>query len=424
MTASRARLAWLVLFAGAWLGCEAEPDDAGAKADAGVVPGHSSGTQIDLLLMVDNSNTMKEEQAKLRDQIPELVRGLLEGVDIDGDGTIDYAGATDVNIGVVSSDMGLPGVPIVDGCLGLGDNGELIRAPRVATPSCSDLGPIDPPFLHYRDGHGDVTQIASDLACIATLGTDGCGFEMQLESALKALWPGHDRSLAFVTDPSSGFGEYGQAGPGFANGGFVRDHPADLSLIAIVLLTDEDDCSSSHMSHFVPNAAPEQGLNTRCYHESKRSEPNNLFDVERYIRSFKRLRPGNEDLVVFGAIAGVPPALVSKDAIDAIDHDDADSIDAFYEGILDDPKMQYALDDRDTKEPGDDRFVESCSDDDGVATAYPPRRIVEVARGFGQSGFVSSICDDDFSTARDLLIKRIAAALAPYRNRARPEDAR
>jgi hypothetical protein len=76
-----------------------------------------------------------------------------------------------------------------------------------------------------------------------------------------------------------------------------------------------------------------------------------------------------------------------------------------------------ALDDRDTEQTADDRFVESCTDGDGTPTAYPPRRIVEVARGFGQSGFVSSICDDDFSTARDLLIKRIAAALAPYRDR-------
>jgi hypothetical protein len=45
------------------------------------------------------------------------------------------------------------------------------------------------------------------------------------------------------------------------------------------------------------------------------------------------------------------------------------------------------------------------------STAYPPRRIVEVARGFGKNGFVQSICQDDFAPAMDLLITRIAQAL-------------
>jgi len=410
------RLGVIVLIASALSGCTEQTSMPDVRDAGGVRRGQSSGTKVDLLFMVDNSNSMNEEQEKLRAQIPMLVSGLLEGVDLDGDGELDYRGATDVHLGVVSSDLGIPGVRDVEGCTDpLGDEGILINAPRDPDSSC-ETDPIEVPFLTYREGVSSADRVAADLACIASVGTDGCGFEMQLESALKALWPKSNDELEFVVDPSSGFGARGQSGPGAPNGNFIRDNPEDLSLIAIVLLTDEDDCSSSDTTHFLPAAYPE-GLNTRCYHESKREEPNGLFDIERYVDSFKKLRPGNEDLVVFGAIAGVPPELVSEDVIGELDYDSEDSVDTIYGDLLADPQMRYALDDRDTPdEPADDLFVASCTDAEGAPVAFPPRRIVEVARGFGTNGFVHSICEDDFSAATGLLIRRIAAALAPYQS--------
>jgi hypothetical protein len=41
----------------------------------------------------------------------------------------------------------------------------------------------------------------------------------------------------------------------------------------------------------------------------------------------------------------------------------------------------------------------------------PPRRIVDLAREFGEDGFVQSICGDDFGPAIDTLVKRIAEHL-------------
>lgn len=387
----------------------------GSELDAGIsFSGRTSGEKIDLLFMVDNSNSMREEQAALREQFPRLIERLISGVDLDGDGTLEYEGARDVHIGVVSSDLGLPGVPQIPNCDGLGDDGKLNGTASPEISGCS-AQTFNPPFLTYVDGVDDAAQVATDFACIATVGTEGCGFEQQLESSLKAVWPGDDQTVTFVADPM-GFGQFGNAGPSFSNGDFIRNDPSDLSMVVIVLVTDEEDCSSRRMDHFVPSASP-NGLNTRCYYESLKGPDSNLFQIERYTQLFKMLRPGNEQLVVFGAIVGVPPALVTPEKIAAVDYGDPLAVDAFYDSILAHPDMQYVIDDKGTPEVlDDDNLKRSCTAgpaDSPTTQAYPPRRIVEVAKSFGRNGFVQSICEDDFVPAIDLIITRIAEAFEP-----------
>src|SRR5262245_26232481 len=65
--------------------------------------------KIDLLFMVDNSGSMKEEQEALRDQFPKLIRTLTTG-DRSDRGLDAFSPVTDLHLGVVSSDMGTPGV--------------------------------------------------------------------------------------------------------------------------------------------------------------------------------------------------------------------------------------------------------------------------------------------------------------------------
>ena len=84
--------------------------------------------KVDMLFMVDNSNSMREEQAALRTQFAQLIEVLTTG-DRDGDGVNDFPPAKDLHLGVVSSDMGLLGVDGVDDCSGLGDDGILQHAP-------------------------------------------------------------------------------------------------------------------------------------------------------------------------------------------------------------------------------------------------------------------------------------------------------
>ena len=50
----------------------------------------------------------------------------------------------------------------------------------------------------------------------------------------------------------------------------------------------------------------------------------------------------------------------------------------------------------------------SCETDNGLA--YPPRRIVEAARGFGRDAVVQSICQDDFGPAIDAILEAITRA--------------
>jgi hypothetical protein len=398
------------------------PDDAGELDSGVVIPPEDGGDgptaatyKIDLLFVVDNSGSMREEQLALREQFPMLISRLLSNTAIGG-GEGVVAGAQDIHLGVVSTDLGAVGASGIEGCTGLGDEGLLNNFAGVEATGCSTTV-FAPRFLSYVAGTDDATQLATDLGCIADLGITGCGFEQQLESMLKAVWPGDDGRITFLTD-LGGFGMTGQAGAAFPNGEFVRHGGDDVSVLAIVLVSDEEDCSSSNTSHLFPahqlpidDPRSLQGLNTRCFYESQQPEPNGLYDIERYVDGLRSLRPGYEQRVVFGAIVGVPAELVSPSALSGVDFSSSAERSAHYSAILSHPDMQYQLDDRGTPEvPEDDGLRPSCTTATGSALAYAPRRIVEVARGFGEHGFVQSICASDWSPAMELLATRIAQA--------------
>ena len=112
---------------------------------------------------------------------------------------------------------------------------------------------------------------------------------------------------------------------------------------------------------------------------------------------------------MFGAIVGVPPALVTEAVMSAVDFSDASERNEHYDTIMDHPSMQQMVDGRGNDDPADDNLMSSCMTAAG-GNAYPPRRIVEVARGFGEHGFVQSICDSDWTYAMELLAQRVAQA--------------
>jgi hypothetical protein len=72
--------------------------------------------------------------------------------------------------------------------------------------------------------------------------------------------------------------------------------------------------------------------------------------------------------------------------------------------------MQEMLDDKGTVAPGDDNLRPSC-DRGPEAEAYPPRRIVQVAKGFGENGIIQSICQESFRPAMDAIVDVIAKRL-------------
>ena len=93
--------------------------------------------EVDLLLMIDNSNSMAGEQTLLGMELPRMIRVLASG-DQDEDGMQDFQPVRSLHVGIVTSDMGAgPAVPAgetVPSCdNGLGDDGMPVGVQVMAT---------------------------------------------------------------------------------------------------------------------------------------------------------------------------------------------------------------------------------------------------------------------------------------------------
>ncbi|HEY2903530.1 MAG TPA: hypothetical protein VGL59_23300 [Polyangia bacterium] len=168
---------------------------------------------IDILFMVDNSYSMKDLQTKLAANFP-VFMNVLTGLP---------GGLPNVHIGVVSSDLGAGPMAPVSSCRVGGDQGAFQTAPRV--PGCmTGLADTDH-FLSSIAGKQNFTgNIADAFSCIALLGDQGCGFEHQLASVLRALEPGPLQAPSNVSGTNP----------------FLRPS----AYLSIILMTNEDDCSA------------------------------------------------------------------------------------------------------------------------------------------------------------------------------------
>ena len=382
--------------------------------------------KVDLLFVVDNCNSMAGEQAQLRAQFPRLMETLTTGRRSPDDPR-PFTPVRDLHVGVVSTDMGIPGVELPPSChADGGDDGTLQNTPRnIVGVTCENQYPV---FLTYDSSADSPEQLSRDVSCVAMLGTGGCGFESQLEAPFKAMMrhlltdvqgnvvQNPYRFIAVDENRTWGRGDLPIAQGG--NAGFLRQDPKDPSLLVIVLLTDEEDCSVKSTDHLKPNnQLPEdspyraEDINLRCH-----NHPEFLYDIrDRYLKGFRALRPGREDLVVFSAIAGVPADLVSAEVMAETDLNDEGSREAFYKNILNDDRMKEVVDPASMPGSGQGNLVPSCvrqvEGENAPSTAYPPRRIVELARAFGPNGMVQSICQDDFGPAVDMIVNSMAKPL-------------
>lgn len=361
-------------------GCENDPVMVGSNTEELLV------NKVDLLFVVDDSASMQGLQTEL----PELLDAFVAGSDVPGE---ERPELTDIHVAVVSTNMGIEAAGI-EGCEGAGDDGVFLELTSEELAACS---PDMQSFVEYEDGEGEITtELAA--SCVPSPGTDGCGFEHPLEAMLKALWPASDASIQFRI--GAGHGED-------ANAGFLRED----SLLVVVVVSDEDDCSASDQTLFDPFALSEagKGINTLCA-----TSPDRLFDIDRYVQGLKNLRLAENDPIVFVALSGVPPELA--EAQGDVDLSDAQAVADYYDEVLDAPEMQIAIDDRGSEVPDDDLVVTSCertpsAGQDYGARAFPPRRLVEVAKAFGSAGVLGSVCADDFASTIGGVIRATAEKL-------------
>jgi hypothetical protein len=372
---------------------------------------------VDLLMVVDNSASMAEEQSILATSLYNLINALVSPTS-----SSPYAPVENVRVAVVSSDMGLQygesgltsdssdlptcystgddgrfqtdllqSVTIASNVISCDPDGEqcpnadwtceagLCKAPggaQNAVVGCAPLATV--PWAETTESVPN-RYLVNNVSCMAELGTGGCGIEQQLQAGVKA-----------VTRPDQS--------------AFLKeDH-----LLSVIVVSDEEDCSIADSGLFqTPEWNDNRYLNTACnFPES--NETNYLFNADYFHDKLVEAKGGRSDAVVFAAIVGVP-------SIDATCQGNGNQIG----GCIADPAMQLVPQEfhDDLNDVNYTHFSPACTRVDStgtpVTTARPGRRFVETAQQFGSEGYVFSICNADWSPAMAAVSSAIVQRILP-----------
>jgi hypothetical protein len=346
--------------------------------------------KIDILFMVDNSNSMELSQENLRRNFPVFMDVLKDLPD----------GLPDVHIAVVSSDMG-DGIGVNDPCNATGgDNGVFrfgVGAGAAMGVTATGLNPGQT-FIASSGGKNPQNNFTGDISevfqAIAPIGAGGCGYENQLLSVARALGAG------------------GRAAPA-DNAGFLRQE----AYLGVVFITNEDDCSAQNPSAFYnqspdfllssrlgppgefrcaefgylcggarPSRLAPNGLptDTMSYEGCVSAEAGELIPVKVFADAIKNLKPGRPDDILVASIQGpVQPTF---------------GVEWKTAGTTGDP-------------PWPD-ITHSCTGSDG-SFADPGIRLKEFVQQFGSNGLTYSICDADFGPALTRIATKLRQFLQP-----------
>jgi hypothetical protein len=293
-------------------------------------------SQVDLLFLVDSSASMQAEQNALAAEVPSLMEVLSAGNPPEGEpGHIEGLPAfepVDMHVGVTTVDMGLLDADIAQiyaegglNCDQYGDDGILhVEGNATGCTPTSTLDESGGRFLRFDPNETDTAAFNADFACLSATGVDGCFLEQQLEASLKAVTPSNSE-LKFHNDRD------GQGNPDGPNAGFLRPG----SLLAVILVTDEDDCSMADPSihaNPAPTATWPGSLNPRCFIDRNSDA---VHPVQRYAQGFAALRD-DPSLVIYSMITGIPVGMTR-------DEDGDETLQAFYDRVLAHPDMELQL---------------------------------------------------------------------------------
>lgn len=391
---------------------------------------------VDMLVVVDNSGSMAEEQDILSTGFFTLINSLTKP--LLNDPEWNYPAVDNMRVAVVSSDLGLSygdprsidaSPPNVASCTNpWGDNGAFLMPP----PDVLNIQVADNEIRCEADGKdaggqcpveftcgnfdadgigkclapGGITTVAcpamgaaewastsfevfnpaltTEVACMGKQGTQGCGFEQQLEAAVVGL-KNHDKFL-------------------------VETH-----LLAVIVVSDEEDCSIENPGLFQTDEWKTPQLqNTACNMPAGEA---NLFGTNRYAEQFKKLKGDQAAAVIFAAIVGVPTEAESVAAGLPICEGTGEKIGQ----CLDDINTPMVIRSQEFTDPQNNKythFAPACVRPDptdatrNVTEARPGRRYVSVAQDFMANSFVYSICNADWSPAMESIAEIIAKQIS------------
>lgn len=234
---------------------------AGGSADGSVIPTSPAGRvpnrtgvktshKLDLLFMVDNSLSMADKQVVLAQTIPDLVERIAD----------PSSGIDDLHVGVITSSIGGHGSTTL--CVGNdsgtiteqeeNDHGWLVaKRPRFeASPGA--LAPQPEGFIAWTPDMGTAGLSAGIANMVGAAGEHGCGLESQLEAVYRFLADPRPYQTIVVQNcgpAETQFGTFPEEPCAFPQGiddKLLAQRQAFLrpdSAVAIVALTDENDCS-------------------------------------------------------------------------------------------------------------------------------------------------------------------------------------
>lgn len=259
-----------------------DTDASTASADAApppidsVPPFEGNPIKVDLLLVVDNSISMGDKQEMFTYALPDLVERLVspyctnaegENIAVSSSDTCpagyqrEFSPVTDLHLAVITTSLGAYGAQLDCDASSMSESPEgkdmahlLATLPRgaAAVPSAADSG-----FLSWTSGADEDTLVNDFSSLITTAGEHGCGWEAPLEAWTRFLVDPVPYTKIVRQPCNSQDTANSCAGPETdENGELVVDEVLlqqragflrNDSLVTIVMLTDENDCS------FVPS---------------------------------------------------------------------------------------------------------------------------------------------------------------------------
>jgi hypothetical protein len=336
--------------------------------------------QLDMLFMIDNSASMLPLQAKFLQQFP-VFMNILKMLPT-GDGTM--MGLPDLHVAVISSDTGPGKYDLSERhCAFRGDGGAFQTLPRGScTTAPLSLGQT---FLAtsmsqaVKNYTGDITDA---FACIAALGDQGCGFEGQLKSVRWALDP--------LNVPAG-------------NEGFLRPD----AYLAVILLTNEDDCSIPDDSDLVDPTATGVSLygplaSYRCNEFGHLCEIGGTLQAPSRTFAMNNLAGCTSNETASGKLTKVAEEITFLKSLKS----DPNRI---FVAAITGPAVPYSVG---PDAQGVQSVLHSCTQNAGEY-GDPAVRIEQWVRGFGDHGLAQSICAISFAPALAQIAGQLGRLLGP-----------